>query len=300
MRSRKTLSEMFLGEATLEFPDGEIDALNRVLAGAARRGAIPRDALENWPILKGFAPRPKKDAEKPTAKPSVKKASPPASGDGGVAPSSRTGRVIPSTNRFRQQGPDGAQAQSKPTPAASKETGKGGSKGPGLLKRAASAIRGRDPENGLPLPKAVKRKIPGGHGPATSLPRLGNFFPGHQGQDAPEDPLSAYPNKEPVPSSDFDAEERTDPEYVSPFAHLGLSGDDSDERDQDPKLATVKKAFSAVRPHAGPEKKPGPKFPEADAWSKFGGQGDDAPEPKKKKKQGKLSRFFKGRRDDDI
>lgn len=279
-RSRKILTEMFVTEATLEFPDGEIDAVNRVLAGAARRGAIPRDALENWPILKGFSPRPAKgaDAQKPAgAKPTPKASAPVAKADATPAPDSKSGRVIPATNRFRQPDPEKAAGAApadpgaKPTPKADKPAG------PGMLKRAVSAVRGRDPETGYPKPKSAATKVHGGHGPATSLPRLDRMFGAGDGDEFPE--------------------EKTDPEYVSPFAHMGLSGDDSAETDDDPKLAAIKKGLSTARPHAGA--KPNLKFPEADAWNGFSGKGGDEPAPPKKQ-QGRLSRLFKGRRDDDI
>ena len=308
-KSKKILSEMFVSEATLEFPDGEIDAMNRVLAGAARRGAIPRDALENWPILKGFAPRhPKKDASgsdgraKPSVKPSTPMGAGPASSASASTPG-KSGRVIPATNRFRQdQGHStsshrpGDSVGSKPT------TGTDRPSGPGILKRAVSAVRGVDPETGFKKQKSAAFKVHGGDGPAR-LPNLDRFFPSGDASSKPggppddeSDPLSAYPNKEPVPAPDFQDDEKTDPDYVSPFSHLGISGGDDDDRD--PKVSAVKKAFSKARPHADRTPKDSP---EADAWARFGGQGDDdKPDVKKAKKQGKLSRFFKGQRDDDI
>lgn len=275
MKSRRILSKMFLSEAVLEFPDGEIDSLNRVLAGAARRGAIPRDALENWPMIKGSIPKTKADEPKKPQVAKSKEKAPEAPAKGSEKkpePSSRTGRVIPATNRFRQDSTKGSSPISGGTaPKPSKPI----PKGPGVAKRAISAIRGKDPESGLPKPKSAVTKVHGRHEPA-SLPRLDRMF----GDDG----------------NGFSDDEKTDPGYVSPFAHLsGLSGGDED--DDDPKVAAIKKGFSQARAKSGPKANVG--FPEADVWNKFSG-GSDSNEPQPKRKQGRLSRLFKGRRDDDI
>lgn len=274
MTSRRILTEMFVSEATLEFPDGEIESVTRVLAGAARRGAIPRNASENWPILPGFAPRPQKAKEPPAVaktKPPQSKPSTTTVTSPSPAPSSRTGRVIPATNRFRQEDPKastptaGASVTTKPTTKPSSASGIG------TVKKAISAVRGRDPETGLPKPKSAVTKVYGGHEPATSLPRLDRIFGDGDGGD------DEFPD------------EKTDPGYRSPFAGIsGLSNEDEPE-ETDPGIAAVKKGFSVAKPKVGPT---------GDMGSKRGTT--EPPETQKKSKQGRLSRLFKGRRDDDI
>lgn len=285
--SQTSLSRLFLSEAYLEFPDEDIAPVGRVIASAARNGRIPRNAAEDWEIRKGPVPKasvpaPAKAAPAPANRPKPKEptgkasvgpaASPPA-------PSSRTGRVIPATNRFRQ--PDAGGPDEPPASAPGKKRQKPTVRsGPGAVSRAAAALRGRDPESGLPRPRSAVSKAHGGHGPATSLPRLDRMFGSGEGDEFPD--------------------ERTDPEYVSPFAHIpGLSGNDDDDSESDPKVAAVRKGFAAARPKAGG--KPNVGFPEADVWDRFGGGPEPDDDSKSKKRgQGRLSRFFKGRRDDDI
>jgi len=303
MRSSRLLKEIFVSEATLEFPDGEIDAVNRVLAGAARRGAIPRDAVENWPILKS-SDRP---VSKPTpAKPKTRDAKEP-SGSGSKAsapttepPSKRTGRVIPATNRFRQKEPESEPGSRE---APSKGTKKASASGPGVLKRAVSAVSGKDPETGLPKARPANVKVKSGR--ATSLPDLTKFFPNRQraavkanDDGSEDDPLAAFPNKQPEPSGDpdLDSDERG---YVSPFSGIpGMGSDDSDD-ESDPKIAAIKHGFKKAKSGAAAAPAKATKYPEADIWDRFGGKGDTK-EPPRGKQQGRLSRLFKGRRDDDI
>ncbi len=274
---------MLVSEATLEFPDGEIDAVNRVLAGAARRGAIPRDAVLNWPITNGFPARSKAEP-KPVSKPKPKESPPQKKGpapEGNVEPDTRSGRVIPSTNRFRQPDRDPSGNDDRPKSAgSSKDRDRAG---PGLLKKAVSKVTGKDPETGYRKPRPANVKVHGGHGPATSLPRLDRVFGSGTGDEF--------------------SDERTDPEYVSPFAHIsGLSGDGDEADDKDPKLAAIRKGLTKAKPHA--PKPPNTGFPEAGAWEKFGrdrtgtdvGGGNSG----KKRQQGRLSRLFKGRRDNGI
>lgn len=190
--------------------------------------------------------------------------------------------MIPSTNRFRQDQKKDPKWDEFVTPDDSKEKGPGNSKDepkPGVLKRAAAAVRGRDPVTGYKKAKPAAQKVYGGHGPATSLPRLDRMFGSGDGDEF--------------------SDEKTDVGYKSPFAHLGLSGGDEPDQDDDPKVATIRKGLAKAKPKAG-----NMRFPEADVWDRFSGKGG-GPTPKpttatKKKQQGKLSRFFKGRRDDDI
>ena len=329
MSSKRILTEIFLPEATLEFPDSEIAAVTRMIQSATRAGRLPRDAAENWPIASGPARR--QQASAPTSpttpaaptKPTVKAPVTPAQ----AKPASNSvqtssGRSFPSTNRF-VQGTSPAVAPATPTSntkSKPKVKPKSASAGvdtptkPGLIKRAAAAIKGVDPTTGYKTAKSANFKVPGNHGPANNLPRLGNFFPGSssaQGSTDKDDPLADYPNKEPVPANEptgFEDDSKTDPEYVSPFRGIpGLDTSKDDERSGDPidrlKTKHIKRAFAAARSKTdGPTPKPKPdEFPNAKAWDSLGNgdKGADEP-PQKKKQQGRLSKLFKGRRDDDI
>jgi hypothetical protein len=99
---------------------------------------------------------------------------------------------------------------------------------------------------------------------------------------------------------EFSDDEKTDPGYVSPFAHIpGLGDGDDEPGDQpDPKLDVIRKGLARARPNAP---RPNVGFPEADAWERFGKDPAGPPSPAAgKRKQGRLSRLFKGRRDDDV
>lgn len=235
---------MFLGEANLEVPDNEMASLKRVVASAARIGRLPKDA-EKW--IKDVGPKARRASD---AAPPVPTKAAPAHGPMPVAPDSRSGRIVPATNRFRQPDPvaqDDDGEDSTPAAAPSKPAPKAKPEGPGLMKRAFSALRRRDPENNLPIPKSANTKVPGKPGKA-SLPDLGRFFntDSAQGSHAAsvDDPLADYPNKAPQPAHDIDVDSEPAP-YKSPFASLGTQ--DADEDDDDPVIKKVTTAFSSAK-----------------------------------------------------
>jgi hypothetical protein len=279
MGSARILKEMFLAEATLEFPDLEIAAVTRMIQSNERAGRIPRGATENWPILpgqagtKGARPTPKATV----AKPAAKVASPtPANGD-------LSGRGIPSTSSLRSG--DSAELSHEPPSGLKKFTGgKGaaqgkkadpgkGATGPSGLSRLYSKARGKDPETGLPVPKSASSKVYGGaQQPPPAFREPPQSFTGQ----APENqPLFNVPGvtDQPEPTDD-------------PL---------------DPKLATIKKGLSAAKPNLPPRQVPS--FPEADVWDRFSGKtghSEPAQPVQRTQQQGRLSRLFKGRRDDGI
>lgn len=279
MGSARILKEMFLTEATLEFPDSEIAAVTRMIQSNERAGRIPRGATENWPILpgqagtKGARPTPKATG---AAKPAAKAATPaPANGD-------PSGRGIPSTSSLRGGGstelshepPSGlkkftggkAAAQGKKA-----DPGKGAA-GPSGLSRLYSKARGKDPETGLPVPKSASSKVYGGaQQPPPAFREPPQSFVGQ----APEDrPLFNVP---------------------------GITGQPEPDDSGDQKIAAIKKGLSAAKPNLPSGQ--APSFPEADVWDRFSGKtGHSGPEQpaQRTQQQGRLSRLFKGRRDDGI
>jgi hypothetical protein len=280
MGSSRLLTEMFISEATLEFPDSEIAAVTRMIQSNERAGRIPRGATENWPIVQGgragaSTPGPAKPTVK--AKPTAK-----ASASGGDL----SGRGVPSQSSLRSgepsQGlshepPSGlkkytrpdAGKKAKPKDKDAKADG-GGDGTHSLLKRAYSKARGRDPENGLPLPKSATSKVYGGQ--ASSTPRPFNAPPERfVGQKSEDEPLFNVP---------------------------GVTGAQEPD-DGDEKVAVIRKGLSAAKPNLPPRQ--APSFPEPNVWDRFAGSvGDEPPTQAKSYQQGRLSRLFKGRRDNGI
>lgn len=315
MGSARTLTEMFLPEATLEFPDSEVAAVTRMIQSNERAGRIPRGATENWPIVqsgngggskasKGKRPpltnlpdsnladldayvydraqgniTPSK--AKPTTKPSVKARgpSPGASGDA-------SGRGVPSQSSLRSDEPGDGTLSHKPPGGLKKYIGGGNgakaikgkdkpepkaSADPSRLKRLYSKARGKDPETDLPTPKSAATKVHGG-GPSTRAHTFNDPDRKFVGQQPDDAPLFNVPGVTDQPDHD----------------------DSGDE-----KVAAVKQGLSGALPNV-PRRSP-PSFPEADIWDRFAGMtGHQDPAAPISKKQGRLSRLFKGRRDDNI
>lgn len=309
MGPARILTEMFLPEATLEFPDSEIAAVTRMIQSNERAGRIPRGAAENWPIVQGAAT----SRTKPTPKASPTRPAPRAT----PTPAGRdlSGRGVPAQSSLRGgDGGDGKLSHEPPSGLKKYMGGKGGSKppkdrdrnspehrpsaGPSALKRLYSKARGKDPETGLPVPKSAVTRVPGG-GP-TRITSIGSNGPQPSSN---EDPLADYPNKEPVPVPDgptgrFRGQKSQDEPL---FNVPGITGQPDTDDAGDEKVAAIKRGLSGALPNV-PRRKP-PSFPEADVWDRFAGmtghQEPAAPAPQKKQ-QGRLSRLFKGRRDDDI
>ena len=158
---------------------------------------------------------------------------------------------------------------------------------PSALRRVYSKARGRDPETGLPRPKGASVKAPGGG----SGPRFRDI------PDRPERLVGQASEDEPL------------------FRGLGLS-DQGPEDDDDPAVATIKRGLTRAKPKAAAQAKAstppgrGERDRTAD-WNRNGsvpwwsGPEADGPPTQSgasggRKQQGRLSRFFKGRRDDGI
>lgn len=284
MGAARILTEMLLPEATLEFPDSEIAAVTRMIQSNERAGRIPRGATENWPIVQGGAgskakPTPKASPAKPTPKASSAPAGGDLSGRGVPAQSSLRGGDAPSGGKLSHEPPSGLKKYvgggkgtgSKPSKGKEEPEPKADT-GPSALKRLYSKARGKDPETGLPTPKSAVTRVHGGDAPGR--PHTFND-PDRQlvGQKPDDAPLFNVPGVTDQPDAD----------------------DTGDE-----KVAAVKRGLSGALPNV-PRRQP-PSFPESDVWDRFAGmtghQEPAAPAPQKQ--QGRLSRLFKGRRDDNI
>lgn len=261
---KRLLTGIFLSEAVLEFPDAEQAAVTRVIQSAVRAGRLPRDAAENWPITTGSRQKSPSTASGESPPQRSKPTTRSAGGGGGKDPS---GRLVPSQSTLRTGDPDtmshepprslrkhmaGSTASS---PTKTDSPSKTGPTPPSLLKRAFSRVRGRDPENNLPIPKSAVQKV--SHGPVDP-----DF-----GQERP---------------------------YVSPFAHIpGLSTDEfeDDTEGGDPRTDTIKRGLRTAGPHVARDRRPDNDNDNDD---------DSGSGVRGRPKQGRLSRLFKGRRDDGI
>lgn len=119
MGSRRLLTEAFLGEATLEVPEGDTEAMKRVLAGAIKRRALPLSAASWW-VTKPAAQQQRRATDRKATSKVNATDSNHADADamaahdwpgwrkrGDSSPDSpvtskRTGRTVPATNRFVQ------------------------------------------------------------------------------------------------------------------------------------------------------------------------------------------------------
>ncbi len=273
--SRRILNQMFVHEATLEFPDAEIATVTRMVQSATRAGRLPRDAAENWPIVAGSGGGGSRKAvpSKPAVRPS------PKSSSGGSPSGDPSGRLVPAQSSLRSGDSAGGLSHTPPrglrkftkgsTGDASdnpSSSGESPAVKPSLLKRAYSKARGRDPENDLPVPKGAASKVSGG--PTRAFPDLPDTPARLKGQSSEDEPL---------------------------FRGLGLSGQETDSDDDDPAIATIKRGLSKAKPAADGQrvrKDAGETKPEEQP-TQSGADGG-------KRQQGRLSRLFKGRRDDGI
>lgn len=96
-RNRKVL------EAHLEVPDRWMAALGQVIGSATRSGRLPKDA-KGW--LDDRSPQNRRASDAPKEPPRPAAPAPKKDDQERVSPSSRTGRIIPATNRFRAQAQD--------------------------------------------------------------------------------------------------------------------------------------------------------------------------------------------------
>lgn len=115
MDPRRVLAEAraALAEAALEVPDGDTEAMKRVIAGAIKRRALPLSAKDWW--VKDTGPRLRRASDRaPSASPAPAAPTAPRRepASGGPETNMRTGRTVPATNRFLQ----GVRSAPRPEP----------------------------------------------------------------------------------------------------------------------------------------------------------------------------------------
>lgn len=229
-------------EAQLQVPDRWMAALGQVVGSATRSGRLPKDA-SSWLVDRSPQNRRSSDASPEPPPPAPPPPTKEPRGGGDVAPSSRTGRVIPATNRFRNgSSDDRAPAGDRPSPPPVKA--KGGRKDDsdadapvdwaharsdrkkGTLSRMWHGLMGTDPETGLKVPKRQRLRAPGG---AVGKARIPDFsrISDEPGEDRP---------------------------YRSPFSGIDLPKDDDGE--EDPQVRDVANSLgkfkrAARKPPAG-------------------------------------------------